>query len=85
MGRSRYRDSRGSAEDKTIIKIRVTVDSRGLEVNPDHQLEDLKLNECLLTKIKIDVSIADSLVILPKKVLRGTHCQVRCSIEKKIT
>ena len=37
----------GHTEEKTIIETEVTVDSRGLEVNPDHQLEDLELNQGL--------------------------------------
>ena len=43
----------GHREDKTIIEIKVTADNRGLEVNPDHLLEDLGLHQGLQAEIKI--------------------------------
>ena len=61
----------------------MTVDSIGLEVSQDDQIEDPGLHQGLQTKIKMDFSTADNLVILPKNVLRKTHLQVKCSIQKK--
>ena len=37
----------------------------------------------LQAEIKIDVSIAENLVILPKNFLRKTHLQAKCSVEKE--
>ena len=42
----------------------MTMDSRGLEVNPDHQIRDLEWHQDLSAEKKIGVSIFESLVIL---------------------
>ena len=73
----------GHAEDKIAIEIEVTVESRGLEVNQEHQLKDLELHHDLPVEIKIDVSVADNLVILIKNILRRTHFTVNYSIERE--
>ena len=72
-------------EDKTAIEMKVTVDSRDLEVNPELQLEDLELHQGLPAEIKIDFSVADSLVILAKNDLKRTYLKIKCSIESKNT
>ena len=56
---------------------------QGFRNQSDDQLEYLELHQDLQAEIKKDVSIADHLVILPKSILRRTHLQEMCSIEKK--
>ena len=55
-----------------LIEIEVTIDSKGLEVNPDYQLEELELHKSLSGGTKVDASVAEKLVILPKNVVRRT-------------
>ena len=47
------------AENKAWIEIKITIDSKGLEVYPDHNLKDLELHQGLPVEIKIDVSVAE--------------------------
>ena len=64
-------------EGKTIIEIVMTVDSKGLEVNPYHQVEYLELHQGLPVEIRTDVSVADTLIILPGNVSRKILLQVK--------
>ena len=73
----------GHTEDKTIIEKEVTVDNKGSEVNPGHQLEGIELHQGLPIDIKTYLSVADSLVILQKNALRRIFLQPKCSIGKK--
>ena len=52
-----------------MIGIKVKVDSRGLKVNQDHQLEERELHQGFPAEIMTDVSVIDSLITLPKAVL----------------
>ena len=74
----------GHTNVKSIIE--VTADNNCTGINLYHQLENLELHQCLLAEIKIDVSVADSLVILPKIVMRRMFLQSRHNIkEEKIS
>ena len=57
----------------------MAVDNKGLEVNLNHQLEDLALHQGLPVETKTNVSAADNLVILTKIVLRRTLLQIKCN------
>ena len=61
----------------------MTLGNRGLYVNLDHWLEDLELHHGPPTDIKLDVSVPDSLVLLPMDVMRGTYFQSKCRVESK--
>ena len=53
-------------EVTTSIGIKVTIDSRGFEINLDHWLEDLDFPQGLTAEIKINVSVGDNLLIFLK-------------------
>ena len=70
-------------EDKTAIGIEVMSHSKGLEVNPNHHLEDIEMHQGLLAKIKIDISITDSLVILQRMLWEGHIFKQSASLRRK--
>ena len=74
---------KGHTEDNTTIEIEVKNDNRGLGVNPNLQLADLELDQSLPAEIKINVSVADNLVILHKIILRRIYLQAKCRIDTK--
>ena len=61
----------------------MTIDNEASEVNVDHHLEDLELYQGLQAEILTDVSVVDSLVMLPNTVLRSISLQAKHSTEKK--
>ena len=66
-------------EDKITVEIEVTVDSKELEVKPDHQLKDLKCS----SRYKYKWFNYRQFSHFDKNVPRRTHIQAKCSIEKK--
>ena len=68
-----FNDSRWSNRTKDKIDIERTVVNQGLEVNPDYQLKGLELNQSIPAKIKIGVSVVDSLVSYAIITLRRIH------------
>ena len=64
-----YDNSRGSYRRQDTIEIEVKAESRRIEIGPDYPLEDLQLHYSFPVEIRIDVSHANSLVILSENVL----------------
>ena len=59
------------------------VDNKGYKVNPDHQLEDLGLHHGLPMEKKMEVSVEDNVLTLPKISVQGNFFKQSASQRRK--